>query len=191
MNSDFDDIFDFMARDPFPWQVEQAEAFQKKILDGNGSGNFTLVAAPNSGKTDAAAMNMLIARSKFGVRQFFFLSPTSVIKDQVIEDFSHVGLFFSSGYNNRKLIRSRLDPVLDGISCSYQQIARFPELYRKLTSDTPTFVCGDEIHHLAKDKSWGDAFKYAFEHAQIRMFMSGTPFRCDGAEIPFVTYKEE
>ena len=140
MRDDFEDIFDFMARDPFPWQVEQAETFHNKISKGNGRGNFTLVAAPNSGKTDAAAMNMLIARSKFGIRQFFFLSPTSVIKDQVIEDFSHLGLFFSSGYNNRKLIRSRLDPV---------------------------------------------------EHAQIRMFMSGTPFRSDGAEIPFVTYKEE
>lgn len=189
--SNLENTFANLPRDPFPWQLEQSEHFYEKISAHGGSGIYNVAAACNGGKTDAAGMNMLVARSCFGIEFNIFVSPSGLIKDQVIEDFALMGLNFSAGQTNRKLIKSRLDPVLDGISCTYQQIARFPDLFRKLTSEKPSMVVLDEVHHLAKELSWGDACKHAFEYTQIRMVMSGTPFRCDGNLIPFVDYEEE
>jgi hypothetical protein len=189
--SNLENIFNKLPRDPFPWQVDQSILFHKKMSALRGSGTYTVAGACNCGKTDAAGINMLVARSCFGIDFNIFVSPSGLIKDQVIEDFALMGLNFSAGQTNRKLIKSRLDPVIDGISCTYQQIVRFPDLFRKLTSEKSSMVVLDEVHHLANELSWGDACKHAFEHTQIRMVMSGTPFRCDGNSIPFVNYEEE
>ena len=189
--SNLENIFTKLPRAPFPWQLQQSEHFHAKMSANGGAGTYNLAAACNSGKTDAAAMNMLVAQSCFGIKLFVSVSPSALIKDQVIEDFAFMGLNFSAGQTNRKLIKSRLDPVLDGISCTYQQVERFPDLFRKLTSETPSMWIGDEFHHMANELSWGGACKHAFEHTKIRMVMSGTPFRCDGNSIPFVTYEEE
>ena len=182
-------IFSDLKREPFAWQLEQSAVFHEKLNASSGKGTYTLVAAMNSGKTDAAGMNMLVARSCFQIELCVFVSPSGLIKTQVIDDFAFLGLNFSSGITNRRLIQQRLDPALDGMSCTYQQVARFPELFRKLTSQKPTMVVMDEVHHLASELSWGDACKDAFEHSQIKMMMSGTPFRCDGNSIPFVHYE--
>lgn len=184
-------IFSGLQREPFAWQVQQSIKFHEKLSASDGEGTYTLVAAMNSGKTDAAGMNMLVAMSCFGIDFIVFVSPSGLIKDQVIDDFAFMGLNFSAGLTNRRLIKARLDPILDGMSCTYQQIARFPDLFRKITSEKPTMVVMDEVHHLAAELSWGDACKHAFEPAQIRMVMSGTPFRTDGHSIPFVSYHEE
>lgn len=186
-----DEVFNCLPREPFPWQLKQSFKFHEKMKSLNGAGTFTLCAAMNSGKTDAAGMNMLVALSCFNIKFLVFVSPSGVIKEQVIEDFAFMGLNFSAALTNRRLVKTRLDPALDGMSCTYQQVSRFPELFRKLTSEKPTMVVMDEVHHLASELSWGDACKYAFEHSQIRMVMSGTPFRCDGNSIPFVTYEED
>ena len=184
-------ILSGLNRKPFPWQFEQATVFHEKLNATAGSGNYTLVAAMNSGKTDAAGMNMLVAMSCFNIKLLVFVSPSGLIKDQIIDDFAFMGLNFSAEITNRRLLQTRLDPVLDGMSCTYQQVARSPQLFRKLTSQEPTMVVMDEVHHLASELSWGDACKEAFEHSQIRMVMSGTPFRCDGNAIPFVNYEQE
>ena len=46
----------------------------------------------------------------------------------------------------------------------------------------------DEIHHAGDDRSWGAAVREAFDPAARRLSLSGTPFRSDDAEIPFVEY---
>ena len=189
--SSFESIFADLPREPFTWQIEQTRKFHDKIQAGDGSGTFALVAAPNSGKTDAAALNIHVAMSSFKITSSIFVSPSSVIRDQIVDDFAFLGLTFSAAQPNRKLIKSRLDPALDGISVTYAQVTRFPDLFRKLSSQQPTMVVLDEVHHLASDLSWGDACKHAFEHSQIRLVMSGTPFRCDGNAIPFVRYEED
>jgi superfamily II DNA or RNA helicase len=53
-----------------------------------------------------------------------------------------------------------------------------------------TFVVLDEIHHAGELATWGAALRAAFERAQRRLALSGTPFRSDARAIPFVTYDE-
>ncbi len=46
----------------------------------------------------------------------------------------------------------------------------------------------DEVHHGGDALSWGDAIREAFEPAERRLSLTGTPFRSDTAPIPFVEY---
>ena len=64
----------------------------------------------------------------------------------------------------------------------------FPELYRKLVHDESTMVIFDECHHMGSNLSWGAGCSVAFEFAAIKLCLSGTPFRSDGQEIPFLEY---
>jgi superfamily II DNA or RNA helicase len=52
-------------------------------------------------------------------------------------------------------------------------------------------VIGDEFHHCGDGLLWGDAYTNAFERAARRLHVTGTPFRSDDNEIPFVEYKLE
>ena len=47
----------------------------------------------------------------------------------------------------------------------------------------------DEIHHAGEEATWGQSLRDAFGGARYRLSMSGTPFRSDGAAIPFVRYE--
>ena len=46
----------------------------------------------------------------------------------------------------------------------------------------------DECHHAGDGLTWGDAIRNAFEPAPLRLSTTGTPFRSDKKEIPFVNY---
>ena len=52
----------------------------------------------------------------------------------------------------------------------------------------PTIVILDEIHHSGDNKAWGESIKAAFRDAHRVLGLSGTPFRGDDNQIPFVEY---
>jgi superfamily II DNA or RNA helicase len=77
-----------------------------------------------------------------------------------------------------------------GIVTTYQQVAT-AETAKKLRGlSHDAFVVLDEVHHAGDERAWGDGVRTAFEHAQRRLCLSGTPFRSDTASIPFVRYEE-
>jgi superfamily II DNA or RNA helicase len=57
------------------------------------------------------------------------------------------------------------------------------------TENRKTLVVFDEIHHGGDAKSWGEAIREAFGDATRRLALTGTPFRSDDSQIPFVTYE--
>jgi superfamily II DNA or RNA helicase len=77
-----------------------------------------------------------------------------------------------------------------GIVTTYQQVstAETAKKLRGLANDA--FVILDEIHHAGDERAWGDGVRTAFELANRRLCLSGTPFRSDTASIPFVRYEE-
>jgi hypothetical protein len=77
-----------------------------------------------------------------------------------------------------------------GIVTTYQQVstADTAKKLRGLANDA--FVILDEVHHAGDERAWGDGVRTAFELANRRLSLSGTPFRSDTASIPFVRYEE-
>jgi len=76
---------------------------------------------------------------------------------------------------------------LHGAVVTYQQVAAAPQIFAAVAR-VPTLVILDEIHHAGDQASWGQALRDAFGRVKHRVALSGTPFRSDGAAIPFVEY---
>ena len=74
---------------------------------------------------------------------------------------------------------------------TYAQVAAHPFKHRERTNSRRTLVILDEIHHGGDAKSWGDGIREAFEDAERRLSLTGTPFRSDDSPIPFVTYEPD
>src|SRR5690606_34539921 len=77
----------------------------------------------------------------------------------------------------------------DGVVVTYAQVGMAPEVHRRRTLARRTMVILDEIHHAGDSRTWGDGVKVAFEPAERRLALTGTPFRSDDNPIPFVTYE--
>src|SRR5690606_34956266 len=75
-----------------------------------------------------------------------------------------------------------------GVAVTYAQVAMKPVQHRLLTENADTLVILDEVHHGGDALSWGDAIREAYGNAKRRLSLTGTPFRSDDAEIPFVQY---
>lgn len=164
------------------WQSDALELFLRSDKD------FLAVATPGAGKTTFAltAAQKVIDRGE--VRKLIVVVPTSHLRRQWARAAARVGIQLDHRFVNGAAV---LANDFDGAVVTYQAVASSPQLWRKLASDTPTLVILDEIHHGGDEQAWGTALKVAFEPAARRLLLSGTPFRTDGAAIPFVTYDED
>ena len=182
-------IGDFKA---LKWQGRALDVFKKKISGNEHQNtNFTICAAPNSGKTKFAGLALKTAQDLFDIELAIVLAPTTIIKGQWSREIMEFKINLSTEYNNKLLSKNKkLDPTLDGFVITYSQLARFPDLFRKYSFKYNSMVIFDEVHHLGDEKTWGEAARYSFEYANIRMSLSGTPFRSDGNAIPFQEYEE-
>jgi superfamily II DNA or RNA helicase len=78
-----------------------------------------------------------------------------------------------------------------GCVVTYQQVASNPELYR-MACRKKTLTIFDEAHHAGDSQSWGIGIEHAFELAERRIAMTGTPWRSPKrGKIPFIKYDSE
>ncbi len=143
-----------------------------------------VVATPGAGKTRFAARlahDLLADRS---VARVIVVVPREHLKAQVAR--AMAGAWIQLDHRFRNVDRA-LASDLDGAVVTYQQVAASPRLFAEIAR-VPTLVILDEIHHAGEQASWGQALREAFAGARYRVSLSGTPFRSDGAAIPFVQY---
>ena len=161
-----------------PWQ----EAFLARH-GATGGDDFLLVATPGSGKTLAACH----AARASGCEQVVVVCPTIALRAQWADVADVVGLHLDPRWRNAD---GAFNPHVDGVVVTYQQVASAPDLFAHHLA-RPTFVVLDEVHHAGEAASWGTALRAAFDRAQQRLALSGTPFRSDARAIPFVRYDDE
>jgi superfamily II DNA or RNA helicase len=143
--------------------------------------DFLLVATPGAGKTLAACQAMR------GAGQIVVVCPTTALRAQWADAADRAGLHLDPRWRNAD---GAWRNDLDGVVVTYQQVASAPDLFAHHLA-RPTFVVLDEIHHAGESASWGTALRTAFDGAQHRLALSGTPFRSDARAIPFVRYDDE
>ena len=185
-------MFDFVEREGvslFPHQASMGDQFYADISNNGGKGTFTGFIFCNGGKTLGASYCMHIAKHKFGVTRFLVASPGTIIRSQWPSAALHFGLQLSQEITTKRIAQRKIDGTLDGFSSTYQSISKFPEVYRGWMHGAKSCVIFDEIHRLGSHRTWGEACQNAFEHADIKICLSGTPFRTDNGNIPFVEYE--
>jgi len=180
------------------WQEEFVNRFYTSALQQIGKppaeiNAFILHAFPGAGKSLAQT---LVARTLIEqniIDQVIVCVPSSLLRNQMEDDAGRVGLFL-----NRK--RLEVLPSQHGLVATYAQIGNVhkesgkmvnADRLRKLCQDKRTMVIADEMHHLGMGHNWGDAFELAFsQHSIVRLMTSGTPFRSDQKQLPWVRYRD-
>ena len=168
----------------------QLRAWQQAALDkflATKPKDFMAVATPGAGKTTFAlrvATELVDSRT---VERVIVVVPTEHLKVQWSAAAARVGLSLDPYFTNS----SAVNPSFDGIVVTYAQVGMHPFKHRAVTSARRTLVILDEIHHAGDAKSWGDGVREAYDVAEHRLALSGTPFRSDDSQIPFVRYEED
>ncbi len=150
--------------------------------------DFLAVATPGAGKT---TFGLRVARELLDDRtvdQITVVAPTEHLKHQWAEAAARVGIALDSNFSNST---GSTSSDFQGVCLTYAQVAAHPAKHRVRTENRRTLVILDEIHHGGDAKSWGEAIREAFDDAERRLLLTGTPFRSDDSPIPFVTYEPE
>lgn len=157
--------------------------------------NFLLVATPGAGKTIAAfriAHDLLLEGR---VERIAVVCPTDHLRTQWVEEAPKTNLqidkLMIDDYNDKVALTN--DFI--GFVSTYHHLSN-PRAYnavRVFCRQHRTLVIFDEIHHCgeADHLTWGKAINTAFEPAIHRLLLSGTPFRTDNTQIPFVPYEKD
>ncbi|MBF4998589.1 DEAD/DEAH box helicase [Nocardia sp. BSTN01] len=150
--------------------------------------DFLAVATPGAGKTTFAlrlATELLTDRT---VDQVTVVAPTEHLKHQWSAAAARLGIQLDSNFSNST---GGTSGDFHGVVVTYAQVASHPFKHRVRTENRRTLVILDEIHHAGDAKSWGDAVAEAFGDATRRLALTGTPFRSDDSQIPFVNYEPD
>jgi superfamily II DNA or RNA helicase len=161
-----------------PWQRAAYDAFRT-----SPDPDFLAVATPGAGKTTFA---LTCARASLAEqpRTLVVVAPTSHLKVQWSLAAHRLGLQLDPDWNPG----DGLARDVHGLVTTYQQVATGDTAARLAGLAADGFVILDEIHHAGHERAWGDAIRVAFGHAVRRLSLSGTPFRSDAVQIPFVRY---
>lgn len=165
------------------WQAAALE----KYLNG-GKQDFLAVATPGAGKTTFALRVATELLDRGEVKAVTVVAPTEHLKTQWADSAARVGLQLDPTFSNSAGVTSS---QYHGVAVTYAQVASNPDVHRRRTEHTPTLVILDEVHHGGDGLSWGDAIIDAFKAAPRRLSLTGTPFRSDTSQIPFVSYSED
>jgi superfamily II DNA or RNA helicase len=163
------------------WQRKALVDYLRK-----GREDFLAVATPGAGKTTFAlriAAELLAAGTVDAVT---VVTPTEHLKTQWSKAAGSVGIQLDDAFRNADVHSAR---DFHGAVVTYAQVGMAPTIHRRRTMTRKTFVILDEIHHAGDSRSWGDGVKAAFEPAVRRLMLTGTPFRSDDNQIPFVEYE--
>ncbi|MFT3662608.1 MAG: DEAD/DEAH box helicase [Gordonia sp. (in: high G+C Gram-positive bacteria)] len=150
--------------------------------------DFLAVATPGAGKTTFALRVASELLSDRTVERITVVAPTEHLKHQWAAAAERIGIKLDSNFSNSTGATSA---DYHGVVLTYAQVAAHPYRHRERTVRWRTLVILDEIHHGGDAKSWGEGIREAFDDAERRLSLTGTPFRSDDSPIPFVTYEPE
>lgn len=163
------------GRDRFAWQNDFIEHYRLAPQR-----DYLLAALPGSGKTRAANTVAREYRDTFAASKIIVVVPSRHLRHQWRKAAATKGVQLASKDFSGSLID------FDGVVTTYDAVHANRQLYKRLCNKHPCFVIFDEIHHAAERKAWGDAISFAFESADRRLHLSGTPFKSDGQKIAFL-----
>ncbi len=150
------------------------------------SPDFMAVATPGAGKTTFALRIAAELLNDGTVEAVTVVCPTEHLKTQWAQAAARVGIQLDSAFRNSDVHSSR---DFHGAVLTYAQVGMAPMVHRRRTMTRRSLIILDEVHHAGDSRTWGDGVKQAFEEAERRLMLTGTPFRSDDNPIPFVEYE--
>ncbi|MGN6189974.1 MAG: DEAD/DEAH box helicase [Conexibacter sp.] len=172
-----------------PWPARRPlRAWQQRALDALATHDgeaFLASATPAAGKTTFGLRVAYELLSAGRAQRVAILAPTAHIARQWAADAARYGIDLEP---NRPNAEGPEPPDRHGVAVTYQAVAAGPTPHRKACAGRRTLLIADEPHHMGEDASWGVTTMDAFARAELRLLLSGTPFRSDNSPIPWVEY---
>jgi superfamily II DNA or RNA helicase len=172
-----------------PWPAGRPlRAWQETALaslTGHAGEAFLASATPAAGKTTFGLRVAYELLSAGRIARVAILAPTAHICRQWATDAARYGIDLEP---NRPNADGPEPPDRHGVAVTYQAVAAGPKPHRSACARRPTLLIADEPHHMGEDAAWGTTAQDAFAAAQLRLLLSGTPFRSDNTPIPWVAY---
>ncbi|MGP9693795.1 DEAD/DEAH box helicase [Brachybacterium sp. AOP25-B2-12] len=165
------------------WQSEALQQYRER-----SPRDYLAVATPGAGKTTFALQVAAGLLADGTVRRITVVAPTEHLKAQWADSAARVGIALDPNFTNAQGTHGA---QYQGVALTYAQVGANPGLHRARTEAASTLVILDEIHHAGDALTWGDGVREAFDLATRRLALTGTPFRSDSSQIPFVTYEED
>lgn len=151
---------------------------------------YLVCAGVGAGKTFMAAWLAAEMLRRGVIERIVYVCPNRIIQYAVKEAFASFGIHLVVWANKRHGEFGE-PSSFRGAIITYHSLSLRPDIQRSLCGHHRTMVIFDEIHHLGDNLSWSEAARVAFEGAgaaRIILGLSGTPYRSDNREIPFVAY---
>ena len=170
---------------PREWQSRLIQLLRARLMRPDPAGHDVLVhAGPGAGKTLGALLSFRSLQREQRLDRFVVFCHRSSIAEQWQQAAARLGL---------RLVAWDPDwqaggTPWDGLLISYQSAGRNRQ---QLLGQLPEMALGrwqaiaDEVHHLGLDPdepeaaAWGHAFSILTGTAQLRLGLTGTPFRAD------------
>lgn len=164
--------------EPRKWQADFLQNYQASFGQ-----KYLLVATPGAGKTSAALYATKLKLQQGEIEQVIVVCPTESLKYQWAASATRFGIQLFPRYIDGLIKRD-----YRGICLTYGKVLHSRRMLDHICNYKNTLVLLDEIHHSGDNKAWGEAVKSAFHRAYRVLGLSGTPFRGDDNQIPFVEY---
>lgn len=162
----------------------QREALQKYLE--TMPRDYLAVATPGAGKTTFALTVAGVLLNQRAIERVVIVVPTEHLKTQWSEAAARLGISIDAHFSNS----SPVNAAYHGVAVTYAQVGMKPTKHYQVATARKTLVILDEVHHAGDAKSWGDGVRFAYEQAERRLALTGTPFRSDDSPIPFILYKD-
>jgi len=172
-----------------PWPARRPlRAWQQTALEALGTHDgeaFLASATPAAGKTTFGLRVAYELLQSGRVQRVSILAPTAHIARQWAADAARYGIDLEP---NRPNAEGPEPSDRHGVAVTYQAVAAGPRPHRNACAQRRTLLIADEPHHMGEDAAWGATTMDAFARAELRLLLSGTPFRSDNSPIPWVEY---
>lgn len=173
------------------WQVHALKKFINH--DQSVDGAFLLEACPGAGKTIFSALAAKEILDEGSAQFILIVVPTTALKGDSKAGF--LGDWNKAGVQLTTTMKSKSGPPpkgFHGAVITYAQLANIVgviEMWVKTGIDL--MIVFDEVHHASEENTWGSSADAIGSIAKYVLAMTGTPFRGDGKEISFVTYRDD
>ena len=174
---------------PRQWQSRLIQLLRARLLNRQPGGHDVLIhAGPGAGKTLGALLSFHTLQREQRLDRFLVFCHRSSIARQWLEAAARLNLRLLEWDPEQGLAALEAGGGWDGLLLSYQSAGRHRET---LATRLPEAGLGrwlaiaDEVHHLGLDPeepeaaAWGYAFSQLTTSAQLRLGLTGTPFRAD------------
>ncbi len=174
---------------PREWQSRLIQLLRARLLNGQPGGHDVLIhAGPGAGKTLGALLSFHTLQREGRLDRFLVFCHRSSIARQWLGAAERLNLGLLEWDPDQDLAALDQDSHWDGLLLSYQCAGRHRGRLARALGQAGLgrwLAIADEVHHLGLDPeepeaaAWGFAFSQLTAAAQLRLGLTGTPFRAD------------